>query len=155
MTAPAQTQSIAHDTERVNMRALLWVAPAILGASLLVNAILRALAQMLFAIPEYFMPISSPSFIGLTIGGVMAALLVFALVARFSKRPYRAYLIVAIVALLLSFIPDVMFLVFGVPLPNGEMAPAPVAGVLTLMLMHIATAVITLAMLFRFTRAVR
>lgn len=136
----------------MNLRALLWLGPAILAASLIVNAILRAFAQAVFDIPEFFMPISSPSFIGLTIASVIAALIVFVIVARFSKRPYRTYLIVAIIALLVSFIPDLMFLINGVPLPNGETASAPVAGVLTLMLMHIATAAITIFALLRFTR---
>jgi hypothetical protein len=138
--------------ERVNLRSLLWVGPAIIVASLVVNAVIRALTQALFSIPDYFTPISSPSFIGLTVALVIAALVVFVIVARFSKRPYRTYLIIAIIALLISYIPDVMFLLGGYPLPNGEIATVPAVGPLSLMLMHTATAAITVGALFRFTR---
>jgi hypothetical protein len=39
---------------------------------------------------------------------VICAVLVFALVGRFARRPYRTYFIISVIVLVLSLIPDAL-----------------------------------------------
>ena len=66
--------------------------------------------------------------IGVTVMGVVAAAIVFAVLGRFSARPIRLFPIVALVALVLSFAPT-----FGI-------AGAGTAYIGTLLLMHVVAA---------------
>lgn len=73
-----------------------------------------------------------------------AAVVVFALVARFAKNPARTYLIISSVFLILSFLPDIF----------AASAPFPGAGwpyAVTLMIMHIVAGFITVYMLIKLT----
>jgi hypothetical protein len=80
------------------------------------------------------------SVIASTIAYLLFAVLVFVLVNRFSRTPIRTYRIVAAIALLLSFIPPISAGQGGIP----NVAPASLATVITLILMHITAAAITL-----------
>ncbi len=69
-------------------------------------------------------------------------MLVFALVARWSKRPYRTYFIISVVVLVLSFVPDaaepIYALVPGANWPNA----------ILLMALHVVAWGITVGMLY-------
>jgi RsiW-degrading membrane proteinase PrsW (M82 family) len=73
-------------------------------AAILVNVAARALAVAVFDIPQpEFEPLNLRPVIVSTLGGVIAAGLVYALIARTVRNdPNRTFLIVAIAALVLS-----------------------------------------------------
>jgi hypothetical protein len=84
--------------------------------------------------------------IGATIVYLLIGTAVFALIARFSSRPARHYLIVATIALLLSL---------ALPISAGfgdgaSAAPvATVATVITLSLMHVVSYIISVTLFIR------
>ena len=75
-------------------------------------------------------------------------MIVFALVARRARHPITTYRRIAVVALLLSFLPDIGLLL------NANAAPFPgitIQSVGTLMVMHIVAAVISVYLLTTWT----
>lgn len=76
--------------------------------------------------------------------GVFAATVAFAIVGRFSQRPARTYTIVAVVALLLSLIPNIamLFNPAAAPFPGGN--PGSIS---VLILQHIVAAVVAISVL--------
>jgi hypothetical protein len=82
-------------------------------------------------------------YIVFTVIGALGAVLVFALVARFSRRPIRLYRIIATVMLVLSPIPDLLLFSF-----LGGAVPVAV-----LLLMHVATYLVCVGMLTTMTQA--
>ena len=70
--------------------------------------------------------------------------MVFALINRLSLRPIQLYRIIATIVLLISFVPD--FLLLSAP-------GAHVSDVTVLIVMHIATFLVTVGMLTTLTRA--
>jgi hypothetical protein len=141
----ASTASTLAQEERVSLRRLLWVGPLTIVVATIANSLLRFLAVSLFDI--------SPDFIQLQIGppiifsvvGVLGAVIVFALIARFSRRPIRLFRIVALIVLLISFLPDIGLLATGAP-------GATPLSVGVLMLMHVLAWAISVGMLTRLTR---
>lgn len=113
------------------------VATALAAATAVVaNLLVRALGVALFDIPSGFEEIAPRAVILSTIGGVIAAGLAFALVARLARDPVRTYLVVVVVALLLSLWP---------PLQLDAEAGARA----TLAAMHVVTAAICAVVLTR------
>jgi hypothetical protein len=120
-------------TERVALRRLLWAGPAAVAAS--VAATLVAWAAAVAVLPPInpaFVELQGQSIAFVTAVLCAAAIPVFALVARFARRPLRTFRIVAVVALVLSWIPDLLLL----PEPG-----ATVANVVALMVLHVVAAV--------------
>jgi hypothetical protein len=76
----------------------------------------------------------------LTALGVLGAVIVFALLARFARRPLLMFKRIATVALVLSFVPDILLLVASEP-------GATLASVGVLMSMHVVTWAISVGML--------
>jgi hypothetical protein len=115
------------------LQRLLWAGPLAIVLALIANFILWRLALAVLDIPAEFMPLNSPSPVFLTFAGMLGAVIAFAVVGRLSKRPVRTFNLVALVVLILSFLPDVGLLAVGAP---GATLP----GVLVLMLMHVVAA---------------
>ena len=114
-------------------------------AAVVVNVLVRTLAIALFDIPDAFEHLALRAVIVSTVIGVIAAGLVYALVARFAENPVRTFTIVAVVVLVLSL---------AAPLSVGLQDPpeypgTDAAAVGTLMLMHVLTAAIVI---YSFTR---
>jgi len=72
------------------------------------------------------------------------AVLVYALVGRFSKKPVRTFLIISVIFLVISFLPDIA-VAFAALLGGGW----PYS--ITLMIMHIVAGTITVLMLIQLT----
>ncbi len=138
MTTTASPQK----TERVSLRRLLWVGPLAIVAAVAANFVVRALALAVLDVPADFIQLQSPAFLPFTVVGVLGAVIAFALVGRLSRAPVRTYTRLAIVVLVLSFIPDIGLLVSGAP---GATLP----GVLVLMVMHTVAAVVAVGILTR------
>jgi hypothetical protein len=133
--------------ERVALGRLLWVGPLAIVAAVAANLLIRLVAVALFDISPEFMPLQWGPPIFFTTIGVIGAIVVFAIVARFSKRPVRLFRTIALVVLVLSFIPDVLLLT------SNSMPGTSPAAVLALMAMHVVTWAISVGLLTRLARA--
>jgi Family of unknown function (DUF6069) len=114
-------------------------------AAIVANVLVRAAAIALFDIPDAFEHLALRAVVLSTLGGVLAAGLVYALIARRASNPGRTFTIVAVVALVLSLI---------APLSVGLQDPpeypgTDAASVGTLMAMHVVAATIAIATLTR------
>ena len=111
-------------------------------AAVIANVLLRALAVAVFDIPQpEFEELNLRPVILSTLGGVIAAGLVYALIARLTEDPARPFVIVAAVALLLSLIAPLTL--------DDPDADADAVG--TLIAMHILAAAISVPVLLRRT----
>jgi len=121
------------------MRIVIATALAAVVA-VIANLALRALAVAVFDIPQPdFEPLNVRPVILSTLGGVLAAGLVYALIVRTTRNPRRVFLIVAAVALLLSLIAPLT-----IDDPNAD-----AESVGTLVAMHIVAAAISVPTLLR------
>jgi hypothetical protein len=169
----------------VSFGRLLWVGPLTVVVALLVNWLIARLVVALDPSLATMGQLGRPLVI-LTLEGAVAAVLVFALVAWLVPNPIAWYRRLAVVALLVSLIPDLLLglggaarrtgsgmvgplIQLGSWLPGGS-PPAPrpagaattaaaaaTAGlpwerVLVLMLLHVATAIVCVALLTTLTR---
>lgn len=127
-------------------RVLLAGAIAI-GASVVANLFVRWLGLLLLPVDPSFMPLSSwqPTVLFTTVFLVLATI-VFLIINAFAANPPRVFTIVATVALVLSLIPDAMFLINPSAMPMGT---PTIGGVVILMIQHILAYLITL---WAFTR---
>ncbi len=108
------------------------------GLAAVANLIIYYLAEAVLAVPPVFQPFHPARVAGLTILGGLLAIGAYAIVQKQADDPPRRFVTVAIIALLVSFIPDVLLLVTDQP-------GATLAGVVTLMIMHTVAAVIIVA----------
>ncbi|MGW3131139.1 DUF6069 family protein [Streptomyces sp. NPDC001076] len=117
-------------------RGPLVVAGGVFGAILLAslaNALIAVLAHALGA-PDDFRPLKPSSYVFLTALGVLGGSAGWALVRRFSRDPVRLLRRLVPSVVVLSFVPD--FFEFS----DGE-----ATGVVALLLMHVAVAVIAVS----------
>ncbi|HEU0115542.1 MAG TPA: hypothetical protein VFQ80_12740, partial [Thermomicrobiales bacterium] len=164
--------------DEVSFARLLWVAPLTVVVALVVNL---AIKQIVIALDPSLAHMGQlgRSLIVLTLEGAIAAVAVFAIMALLVPRPIFWFRIVAIVALLLSLLPDIALAIGGAPMrqamgvigplarvgappptgprpagpPPGAVLPgAPLEQVLVLMLLHVATAVVCIVLLTTLTR---
>jgi len=114
------------------LKALVWAVVA--------NLVVWWLGVSLLTIPSEFPPLAgaAPTVFFTTVGAV-GAVLVFALLRRVSDRPALVFRRVAVVFLLLSFIPDLLLLTEG---GRDAVPGVTVPGVAVLMIMHVVAAVI-------------
>lgn len=138
--------SAAPATERVAFGKLLWVGPLTIVAAVAANAIVRLLAAAVLQPDPRFMPLSMAMPIVFTTIGALGAVLVYAAVGRFAARPIRLYQRIALVALIVSFVPD--FLLLG-----GGMPGANLATVGALILMHVVAWAVCVRLLTTLARA--
>src|SRR6266542_3231070 len=159
---------------------LVWVAPLTVVASLAVNFAIRFIVQTISPSLTRMPQLDSPM-ISLTVLGALAAIVAFIVVALVFKRPFFWYRVIAIGALLLSWLPDIALGIGGQPAflamrfvgpltsiglagPSGPSGPGggpppggggfstPIEQVLVLMLLHLATAVVCVVLLTTLTR---
>lgn len=143
-TQPSAINS--QQSERVATGRLWWVGLLATVISVIANALIVTIARGLFNVPQEFPPFTVPQFTFLTIAGVVGATIVFAVVGRFARRPIRAFTWIAVVALILSWIPD-FGLLAARPFPGTT-----IQSVGTLMFMHVVTAAISVGLLTRLGR---
>lgn len=109
-------------------------------SALLANAIVYFIASALGFMPSYInpqlgRPIGVGEVIGSSIAGAVGATVLFALLARFTRRPVTIFRIVALVVLLLSFATP-----FSLP-------GAPLSLIITLEVMHVVAAAVIIGVL--------
>ncbi len=89
---------------RFAIRKLLWVWPLTIIVVALANLLVRTLVISFFGVSDSFLYLQVPFIISSTVVFLLLALLAFALVGRFTRRPVRIFRIVAVVALFVSFL---------------------------------------------------
>ena len=119
---------------------LFWLGPLTILASILGVLIVRAIAVAILHPDPTPMSLGWVMPIIFTFILVTGAVLVFAAVARFAKNPIRTYQIIALVFLLISFIPDIGFAQSSMPGANWPNAIA-------LIIMHVVAWAICVTML--------
>ncbi len=135
------TSTLVDQPERIASGRLLKVGALAIVASVVANLIIRIIAVSVLGIGNGFPPLSWGPPIVFTIMGVLGAIIVFAIIARFSKRPLRLFRIIALVVLVLSLLPDLGLL------SANAMPGTSLGSVLTLMLMHITAGAMTIWLL--------
>lgn len=120
-------------------RPTLWRAANVAVAGAIASTlIVRAVALAFIDVPPEFPPLATPGptiFFSAVLS--IAAVLVYALVRRWSARPDARFRVIALAALLLSFVPDVWLLSDGAARAVPGATPAAVG---ILMTMHVAAA---------------
>jgi hypothetical protein len=115
----------------VNGRALLWVGPLTVALSVVAVFAVRVAAFAVLDLDPTYPPLTYLGLAFFTVVFVTLAVLVFAVVVWKAASPIRTYRRIAIVVLVLSFIPD-LFLP-GQPIPGATWTAA-----IVLMVTHIA-----------------
>ena len=128
--------------EPIAMRKLLWVGPLTIVVAALVNLVIHSVAVAFFGVPDGFTYFQAPFVIGSTIVFLLLALLAFVLVGRFARRPVWFYRILALVALLVSFLNPILLLNGAFPAPGMNLNIF-----WTMIVMHCASALVTVGLL--------
>ena len=132
------------NTSSIQLKKLWWVGPLTVLAAIIGVLIVRAIAMAI--LPPPYAPglkmIMIP--IVLTLILCTAAVVVYALVGRFTKNPIRTYIIISSVFLVISFLPDIAAV--SMPMPGAGWPYS-----ITLMIMHVVAGFITVYMLIKLT----
>lgn len=111
-----------------------------IGGALAATLATRMLGLALIDVPPEFPPLSGPGpTIFFTTVSSIVAVIVYAGVRRWSKRPDRLFRVIAAVVLVLSFLPDLWLLGEGAATAFPGATPG---GVGLLMMMHVVAAVV-------------
>ena len=137
------------DSEKQRAGWSLWI----IGLVAAVAASLANLALMFFTkpslgLPDTFGPLNTVPIILWSFIGAFGAIGVYALIRRFSATPNRTFVIVAVIVLVLSFIPDLA--IRGVT--TGPFGGATAGAIATLMVMHVISFAIIVPLLSRLAR---
>jgi hypothetical protein len=141
------TVSSSSPSERVAFSRLLWVGPLTIVAAVVANALLRQIAVAVLQPDPRFPPLSPAMPIVFTVIGVLGAVVVYALVGRFARNPIQLFRRIALVALVVSLVPDILMLA------TGFNPGTTVANVAVLMVMHVVAWAISIRMLTTLARA--
>ena len=134
---------LVEKNDNISMRRLLWAGPLTAVVAAIANVIVRELGVALGTIPPDLFILQEPGVFGSTLVQVLLGAAVFALIARFARRPVHTWRIVAVAALLLSLTNPIM--VATGMFPMGVSIGIPT--VLTMMAMHIVAAAMAIPML--------
>jgi len=129
--------------ERVLYNKLFWVGPLAIVASIIANLLVRIVTVALLNPDPAFQPLGWGPPIGLTFFGVLGAIIIYAIIGRFSRRPITLFRRIALVALIVSFVPDIALLV--VPSQPGT----TIGAVIALIVIHVVAWWIAVALLTR------
>lgn len=129
---------------KVPWNRLLLAGVIAIAGSIVANLLIGWLARLLLPISSAFMPLSAMPTIIFTTLFLVIATGVYAVINVFAKNPPRVFSIVALVALVLSLLPNLqmLFSPSALPMPIPAEAITPTA-VIVLMLQHVAAYLIT------------
>ena len=121
---------------------LLAVWAAAFVASAIANVTVGTALRAILNLPSNFAQIAPPTIVAITLVGVAAAVIVFAIVARFAADPVRTFtFVVAPIGLVVSWLFDVaLYVSRAFPGTTGR-------GVVALMSLHVIAGVITVLLL--------
>ena len=116
--------------------------------SAIANLALMLVTKPLLSVAQTFGPLTAGPIVAWSFIGTFGAVGVYALIKKWSASPKRVFNIVAVIVLLLSFIPDVAV----VNVAEGPMAGGTMAAAFVLMGMHVISFLIVVPMLHRLAR---
>ncbi len=119
------------------LSAAIW---SVVGAAV-ANTILFFIVNAVYDIPEGFLPLSLVPILLLTVVGTSLGAVVYWFLSRRSSTPARTYIIVAIIALVLSIIPNILSAINPTAMPFPF--PAVSSAFLVLILFHVVAAVVS------------
>ena len=143
--ASAVTPQVQAASQSVKASRLWWAGPLTIVVAVIVNAIIRLIAVSLLGVSSEFPPLQAGPPVVFSIIGVLGAVIVFAIIARFATRPIALFRRIAIVVLIISLVPDILLYT------SNAMPGSSLAAVLALMLMHVAAFAICFTLLPRLT----
>ncbi len=130
--------------EEIQTKKLWWVGPLTVFAAVIGVLIVRSIAMAILP-PPYAPGLEMIAIsIVLTIVLCTAAVIVYALVARYAKNPVGTYIIISSIFLVISFLPDIAAV--SMPMPGAGWPYS-----ITLMIMHVVAGFITVYMLIKLT----
>lgn len=132
MTATTTAGRAAGQTERVLFGKLWWVGPLAVVAAVVANLAATALFQAVLRPDPAFLPLTFPPVAIFTIFFGALAVAVYAAVGRLSRRPVSLYRRIALVALVVSCIPDLLIPFQPAAFPGGSWPSA-----IALIVLHI------------------
>jgi hypothetical protein len=141
----ATVTSSTSSAQRISFARLLWVGPLAIIAATIANVLLQQIAVAVLRPDPAFLPLSLMAPIIFTVVGVLGAVIVFAVAARFAHKPIQLFRRIALVTLFVSLIPDILMYITGF---NPGTA---IANVVVLMLMHVVAWSISVWMLTNLT----
>jgi hypothetical protein len=124
ITAVASYDTAAERRDGVSFTRLLWVGPLTVVVALVVNLIIKTLVQAIDSSLAEMGQLGRPLII-LTLEGAILAVIVFALMVWLVPHPIRWFRIVAVIALLISLIPDLLLGLGGDARRMGSSMVAP------------------------------
>jgi hypothetical protein len=142
----AALASAQPQTERVAFSRLLWVGPLAIVAAAVANMVIQRIAAAALQPDPGFGPLTPMPPILFSVIGVLGAVIVYALIGRFSRRPIALFRRVALIVLIVSIIPDLLLFAFP------SMPGTTIATIAVLILMHIVAWAIAVGLLTRFAR---
>jgi hypothetical protein len=142
----ASITSSPQATARPALSRLLWVGPLAIIAATLANVVLQQIAVALLNPDPGFLPLTLLPPILFTVVGMLGAVIVYAMIERFSRQPVQLFRRIALITLVVSFIPDILMLI------TGFNPGTTVANVAVLFLMHVVAWAIAVGMLTRLAR---
>jgi hypothetical protein len=126
---------------------LVWVGPLTIVAAVAANTIIGLIAVTLLNPDPGFIPLTVPVPAVFTLAGVLGAVAVYAALVRFARKPVEQFRKVAMIALVASFVPDILMLL------TGFNPGTTLANVVVLIVMHVVAWAITVGMLTRLAPA--
>lgn len=123
---------------------------ASVAAAVVANLIALFIARAIFDLPAGFPPLTAGAVTFFTVIGTSLGALVFWWLSRRSATPVRTYRIVAVVALVVSIIPNLLAAI------NPAMFPFPggtATAFLVLVIFHVIATVVSVGVLTRLARA--
>jgi hypothetical protein len=123
---------------------LVAVGAVLVAAATATEVILALALRGALGVPAGFSPLTAPAVASSTIAGMIGATVVFGWMARNRPDPRAAFVRIALVALVLSWLPDLGIWVTGVfPHTTGT-------GIVSLMVLHPVAAALAIGILYRF-----
>ncbi|MBJ7600927.1 DUF6069 family protein [Candidatus Nephthysia bennettiae] len=134
----------AGQSDRLSLRRLVVVGAALAAVATAADLILAMVLRRALEVPLGFSPLTAPSVASMTIVGMIGATAVFGWIARVRPDPRATFVRIALVALVLSWVPDLVIWVTGV------FSATTGTGIFTLMTLHVVAAACAVGILYRF-----
>jgi len=142
----ATARPVAQQSERVLYGKLWWAGPLAIAAATVTTLIGAAIFQALLRPNPGFLPLTLGPVAFFTVIFTLIGVGVYAAVGRFSRRPVSLYRRIALIALVVSCIPDL-----GLPFAPPEVFPgANWPNTIALLVLHVAAWAVFVPVLTRF-----
>ena len=131
-------------SDRLSLRRLAVVGTALAAVATAADLILAMVLRSALQVPAGFTPLTTPSVASMTIVGMIGATAVFGGMARMRSDPRATFVRIALAALVLSWLPDLVIWVTGI------FSATTATGILSLMALHVVAAACAVGILYRF-----